>query len=72
VAHPARPLVGIGTAQLLGATVAVVPPLQHPHRLSRVDHVVTVPAKWIIVEVQFETPYAYQFSRKQGSMCTGR
>jgi hypothetical protein len=53
--------------QLLGATVPVVPPVHHPHRrLSRVDHVFTVRAKWIFVEVQFGTLYAYQLVQRTG------
>jgi hypothetical protein len=55
VAHPARPLVRIGTAQVLSATVpVVVSPVNLPdRRLFRVDHVFTVRAKWIVVKVQF-------------------
>jgi hypothetical protein len=55
VAYPARPLVRIGTAQLLRATApVVVPPVNlHDRRLFRVDHVFTVRAKWIVVKVQF-------------------
>jgi hypothetical protein len=54
VAHPARRLVPIGTAQLLRARVPVVPPVYLlDRRLSRVDHVFTVRANWIAVKVQF-------------------
>jgi hypothetical protein len=69
VTHPPRPLVWIGTAQLLRATVPVVPPVYRPNRrVSRVDHVFTVRAKWIIVKVQFRTPYTYQFP-EAGTRC---
>ena len=68
MAHSERPLVRIGTVYLLRATVPVVPPVHHPNRrLSRVDHGFTVRAKWIIVEVQFGTLYAYQFCGEPGA-----
>jgi hypothetical protein len=55
VAHAARPLVRIGPAQLHRATVLALPRLYLLDRcvLSRVDHVFTVRAKWIVVKVQF-------------------
>jgi hypothetical protein len=54
MAHPARPLVRIGTALLRATVPVVVPPVNLPdRRLFRVDHVFTVPAKWIVVKVPF-------------------
>jgi hypothetical protein len=55
VAYPARPLGRIGAGQPRRDTVQALPRLYLLDRrvLSRVDHVFTVRAKWIVVKVQF-------------------